>query len=178
MVTGAVLVAIPIGMATAIYLTEYAKQLREKQKAKRMFGLSERQFQRYFDRAARAVGVTGGVLLQLLESRLDNVLFRAGLALTRMQARQFISHGLFLLNGRRVDIPSILIKTGDKIEVRPKSKDSPVFLKNIEELKSLDVPSWLKVNTKKLTIEVGDLPTDEHFEKAIDVQMIVEFYSR
>jgi small subunit ribosomal protein S4 len=159
-------------------LTEYAKQLREKQKTKRIFGLSEKQFRRTFDKAMRSSGITGDVLLQLLERRLDNALFRGGFALTRMQARQFAGHGLFLLNGRRVDVPSMLLQVGDKLEVRGKSKNSEVFKKNFDELEKYDSPSWLKVDRKKMTIEVIALPDNMHFEQAVVPQMIVEFYSR
>jgi small subunit ribosomal protein S4 len=159
-------------------MTEYAKQLREKQKAKRMFGLSEKQFRRTFDRASAMEGVAGANMLQLLERRLDNVLYRAGLAATRMQARQFASHGLFMLNGRRIDVPSVQVRVGDVIEVRSKSKNSPVFKKNLEELSNVDAPTWLKVDTKKLQVEVTDIPAVQHFEQAIEPQMIVEFYSR
>jgi small subunit ribosomal protein S4 len=95
-----------------------------------------------------------------------------------MQARQFASHGLFMLNGRRVDVPSIQVRVGDVIEVRAKSKNSPVFKKNLEELSNVDAPTWLKVDTKKLQIEVTDIPAVQHFEQAIEPQMIVEFYSR
>lgn len=159
-------------------MSDYAKQLREKQKAKRMFCLSEKQFRRYFDKAARSHGVTGDVLFTLLEKRFDNALYRAGIALTRMQARQFASHGLFMINGRRVDIPSYELSAGDVIEVRPKSKSSAVFKKNLEELEAAEAPSWLKVDRKNLKIEVLSLPTTDSFEHAVDSQMIVEFYSR
>ncbi len=159
-------------------MTEYAKQLREKQKAKRIFGLSEKQFHRTFERASAMSGITGENLLQLLERRLDNVLFRSGFAVTRMQARQFASHGLFMLNGRRVDVPSIQLRIGDKIEVRLKSKNSPVFKKNLEENAKFDTPTWLKLDPKKIQIEVVDLPGSQHFEQSVESQMIVEFYSR
>ncbi len=160
-------------------LTEYAKQLREKQKAKRMFGLSEKQFHKYYDRADRSKEVTGDKLLELLERRLDNVLYRAGIALTRSQARQFASHGLFLVNGKRIDIPSCEVKIGDKIEVRESRKGSPVFTKNQEELgENNDVPSWIKADPKRLAIEIVELPATQHFEKLIEPQLIVEFYSR
>jgi len=158
--------------------TEYAKQLREKQKLKRMFGLSEKQFRRTFDLADRKPGVTGGNLLKFLEQRLDNVVYRSGLAVTRMQARQFVSHGLFMLNGRRVDIPSIMVREGDKIEVRPKSKKSPVFAENLNINEKYKAPSWLKVDLKSFTIEVISEPSIEHCEQAVNPQMIVEFYSR
>ncbi len=159
-------------------MTEYAKQLREKQKAKRIFALSEKQFQKYFDRADRSKTVTGDKLLELLERRLDNAIYRAGLAMTRMQARQFVSHGLLELNGRRVDIPSIELRPGDVIEVRSARKNSPVFTSNKEELSNYDVPDWLKVDTKALKIEVVSIPEAKHFEPLINTQPIVEFYSR
>ncbi|RUA06674.1 MAG: 30S ribosomal protein S4 [Flavobacteriia bacterium] len=158
--------------------TEYAKQLREKQKLKRMFGLSEKQFRRTFDLAEKKPGVTGGNLLQLLEQRLDNVIYRAGFAMTRMQARQFVSHGLFMLNGRRVDVPSIMVKEGDEIEARPKSKKSPVFAGNLEANEKYNAPSWLAVDNKSLSIKVVATPVNEHCEQAVNPQMIVEFYSR
>ena len=160
-------------------MTEYAKQLREKQKAKRMFGLSESQFKKYYDRAARSKEVTGDMLLQLLERRLDNVLYRSGFALTRMQGRQFASHGMFRINGTRIDVPSCELKVGDVIEVRESKKNSPVFAKNKEALgEAHDVPSWMKVDEKKRTIEILDLPSQTHFESIIEPQLIVEFYSR
>ncbi len=159
-------------------ITEYGKQLREKQKAKRIFGLSEKQFRRSFDQAARSKGVTGDMLLHFLERRLDNVLFRAGFALTRMQARQFVSHGLFLLNGRRIDIPSAEVKVGDKIEIKPSKKDLSVFKRNKEELADYVSPKWLKADDKKLEIEIVDLPSVEDFERVIEPRLIVEFYSR
>lgn len=158
--------------------TEYGKQLREKQKAKRTFGITEKQFRRYFDSALRSKSVTGETLFQLLERRLDNVLYRAGFALTRMQARQFATHGLFMVNGRRVDVPSIQLRVGDKIEVRAKSKTSPIFTRNKEEQSSYKAPSWLKADPNKLIIEVVELPGGQHYEQFIDTQLIVEFYSR
>ena len=158
--------------------TEYAKQLREKQKLKRMFGLSEKQFRRTFDKAESMKGVTGENLLQLLEQRIDNVVYRSGFAMTRMQARQFVSHGLFMLNGRRVDVPSIMIKEGDVIEVRPKSKGSSVFIKNLDVNEKYNAPSWLSVDKKSISVKITGVPTNEHYEQAISPQMIVEFYSR
>ncbi len=158
--------------------TEYGRQLREKQKAKRMYCLSEKQFRKYFDQAARSKGVTGDMLLQFLEQRLDNVIYRAGLALTRDQARQFASHGLFCVNGRRVTVPSVQLRPGDKVEVRTKSKSSPVFKRNKEEQPDYYAPSWVKVNDKALEIEVLELPSVEHFDNIIETRLIVEFYSR
>lgn len=159
-------------------MSEYAKQLREKQKAKRIFGLSEKQFRNYFDKALRSKEITGELLLQLLERRLDNLVYRAGFAMTRAQARQFVSHGLFMLNGRRVDIPSIQIKIGDVIEIRDSRRKSPVFTKNKEELGEYDVPSWIKSTPSKFAAEVSELPSITHFESLIETQPIVEFYSR
>lgn len=159
-------------------MSEYGKQLREKQKAKRMFCLSEKQFRRNYDRATRMKGVTGDNLLGLLERRLDNVVYRSGIALTRMQARQFVSHGLFMVNGRRVTVPSILIKVGDVIEVRTKSSKSKVFDHNAEEQGDYTAPKWLKVSAKDRTIEVVALPEADDYESAINSQLIVEFYSR
>lgn len=159
--------------------TEYGKQLREKQKAKRMFCLSEKQFRRYFDKAAHSKGITGDNLLQLLERRLDNALYRAGFALTRIQARQFASHGLFMVNGRRVNVPSVMLRPGDVIEVRTKSKGSAVFKTNFEERgEDYVAPKWLNVDQGKLSFEVVDLPGVDSFEGLIRPQFIVEFYSR
>lgn len=159
--------------------TEYGKQLREKQKAKRMFCLSEKQFRRYFDKASRSKAITGDMLLQLLEQRLDNALYRAGFAMTRIQSRQFASHGLFMVNGRRVNVPSIMLKTGDVVEVRPKSKGSSVFKSNIEERgEDYSSPKWITVDSSKLSFEVVDLPGADSFEGLISPQFIVEFYSR
>ncbi|MCK5460567.1 30S ribosomal protein S4 [Candidatus Gracilibacteria bacterium] len=159
-------------------MTEYAKQLREKQKLKRMFGLSEKQFRRCFDKATISKVVTGDKLLEILERRLDNIVFRAGLAMTRMQSRQFVSHGLLMLNGQRVTIPSIEAKEGDVLEVREKSKKSKVFAQNKEELDGTLVPDWLKVDLGKMSIEVLKIPEQKHFEQLIETRSIVEFYSR
>ena len=159
-------------------MSEYAKQLREKQKAKRMFCLSEKQFRRAYDRAARSQGVTGDNLLNLLERRLDNVVYRAGFAVTRMQARQFVSHGLFLVNGRRSDVPSIMVREGDVIEIRPKSRNSKVFDHNAEELGDYSAPKWLKVTAKDRKVEIVAMPSSDDYESLINPQLIVEFYSR
>lgn len=159
-------------------LTEYAKQLREKQKAKRMFGLSEKQFRKYFEKAARSQGVTGSNLLEGLETRLDNVVFRAGFAVTRAQARQFVSHGLFTVNGRRVDVPSIAVRIGDIIELRSARKAVSIFKDNKESLEGYEAPSWIKVDNNKMMVEITGMPEQKHFEAIIEPQMIVEFYSR
>lgn len=159
-------------------VTEYGRQLREKQKAKRIFGLSEKQFKKYFDQAVRSSGVTGDMLFHFMERRLDNVLFRAGFALTRSQARQFASHGLFCVNGRRVDVPSIQVKTGDVIQIKPSKEGLSIFKSNKESMTDYVPPSWLNVNPNKLEITILELPTPQYFDQAIESRLIVEFYSR
>ncbi len=158
----------------------YLTQLREKQKVRRMYGLLEKQFARLMNEAMRTEGLTGEKLLEFLERRADNVVFRAGFALTRRQARQLVSHGHFLLNGRRIDIPSIRLKPGDVLEVRPKSTKTDYFknLANIVGAANVVPLSWLKVDVKKMKIEVTGLPKREEAEAGINEQLIVEYYSR
>ncbi len=158
----------------------YAIQLREKQKVRRLYGLLEKQFAKLMKEASRSKGQSGQILLQLLERRLDNTVYRAGLATSRRAARQLVSHGHFLLNGRRVDIPSIRLKAGDTIVVRPKSTKTMYFTNIDDVVKETNQPSlsWLKSNPKKLTIEVTGLPTREEAEPEINEQLIVEYYSR
>ena len=158
----------------------YAQQLREKQKVRRLYGLLEKQFARLMADANRAEGQSGEVLLQLLERRLDNVIYRAGFATSRRGARQLVTHGHFMLNGRRVDIPSIRVKVGDEIVVRPKSAKSGYFA-NIENVlkDSVQGPlSWLKADTKKLAVTITGLPKRDEAEADITEQLIVEYYSR
>lgn len=158
----------------------YAQQLREKQKVRRLYGLLEKQFARLMADANRAEGQSGEVLLQLLERRLDNVIYRAGFATSRRAARQLVTHGHFMLNGRRVDIPSIRVKVGDEIVVRPKSVKSGYFA-NIENIlkDSVQGPlSWLKSDSKKLTVTITGLPKRDEAEADITEQLIVEYYSR
>jgi small subunit ribosomal protein S4 len=158
----------------------YLKQLREKQKVRRIYGLLEKQFAKLMGEATRAPGLSGENLLRMLELRLDNVVYRAGLATSRRASRQLVSHGHFELNGRRVDIPSIRVKSGDVITVRSKSTKSGYF-SNIDEVvnNSLQVPlGWLKSDVKKLKIEVTGLPAREDAEVDINEQLIVEYYSR
>lgn len=158
----------------------YAQQLREKQKVRRLYGLLEKQFARLMADANRAEGQSGEVLLQLLERRLDNVIYRAGFATSRRGARQLVTHGHFMLNGRRVDIPSIRVKVGDEIVVRPKSSKSGYFA-NIENVlkDSVQGPlSWLKSDTKKLAVTITGLPKRDEAEADITEQLIVEYYSR
>jgi small subunit ribosomal protein S4 len=158
----------------------YAQQLREKQKVRRLYGLLEKQFARLMTDANRSAGQSGQVLLQLLERRLDNAVYRAGFATSRRGARQLVTHGHFMLNGRRVDIPSIRLKEGDEIVVRPKSAKS-VYFTHIEDVhKETNQPSlsWLKGDIKKLTIKITGLPKREEAEADINEQLIVEYYSR
>lgn len=158
----------------------YLTQLREKQKVRRLYGLLEKQFAKLMKEAARAEGLAGENLLQYLERRADNAVYRAGFATTRRQARQLVSHGHFTLNGRRVDIPSIRLNPGDVLEVRPKSQKSEYF-KNLESIVSStsSTPlSWLKSDPKKMKIEITGLPKREEAEAGINEQLIVEYYSR
>lgn len=158
----------------------YATQLREKQKVRRIYGVLEKQFRRLMLDANRAQGQSGQALLQLLERRLDNVVYRAGLSVSRRGARQLVTHGHFMLNGRRVDIPSIRVKEGDVITVRPKSAKSPYFI-HIDDVTKDAVQAplgWLKSDVKKLTITITGLPTREEAEVDINEQLIVEYYSR
>lgn len=158
----------------------YLTQLREKQKVRRMYGLLEKQFAKLMKEAEKSEGLAGENLLQLLERRADNAVYRAGFATTRRQARQLVSHGHFLLNGRRIDIPSIRLKPGDTLEVRPKSQKSEYFknLDNIIATSNTTPLSWLKSDPKKMKIEISGLPKREEAEAGINEQLIVEYYSR
>lgn len=158
----------------------YLTQLREKQKVRRLYGLLEKQFAKLMKEAAKTDGLTGENLLQFLERRADNAVYRAGFATTRRQARQLVSHGHFTLNGRRIDIPSIRLKPGDVLEVRNKSQKSEYFknLDNIVASSSTTPLSWLKSDPKKMQIEITGLPKREEAEAGINEQLIVEYYSR
>ena len=158
----------------------YLTQLREKQKVRRIYGLLEKQFANLMKEADRSEGLSGENLLKLLERRLDNVVYRAGFATSRRQARQLVSHGHFTLNGRRVDIPSIRVKSGDKIQVREHSAKTEYF-KSLEEIVRDNISQpvgWLKADAKKMTIDITGLPTREEAEPDINEQLIVEYYSR
>lgn len=159
--------------------SQYSLQLREKQKVKRLYGLLEKQFSNLMKEATRMQGQSGEVLLRLLEQRADNAVYRAGFATSRRASRQLTTHGHFELNGRRVDIPSIRLKAGDVLVVRPKSQKSEYF-KNLDEVSPPvnDLPGWIKVDRKKFTITVTGLPTREEAEVDINEQLIVEYYSR
>jgi len=158
----------------------YLTQLREKQKVRRLYGLLEKQFAKLMKEAQKAEGLSGQNLLEFLERRADNVVFRAGFATTRRQARQLVSHGHFLLNGRRIDIPSIRLKAGDVLEVRENSAKSEYFknLENTVAASGAQPLSWLKADAKKMRIEITGTPKREEAEAGINEQLIVEYYSR
>ncbi|MGI6488476.1 MAG: 30S ribosomal protein S4 [Syntrophomonadaceae bacterium] len=158
--------------------TEYGLQLREKQKAKRFYGVLERQFRNYFKKAERQPGVTGENLLIMLERRLDNVVYRLGFAGSRKEARQLITHGHFTVNGRKANIPSMLVKVGDIIEVKEKSKESPKFKENQAQAAYKTPPEWLEMNADNLTARVMAYPRREEIDAPIAEHLIVELYSR
>jgi len=158
--------------------TEYGIQLREKQKARRIYGVLERQFRQYYRRASRTRGVTGEVLLQLLERRLDNVVYRMGLASSRSEARQLVRHGHFTVNGRRVNIPSYQVREGDEVAVAEKSRKVP-RLKELAELAGRrGTPDWLEVDYENMKGKVLRLPTREEIDVPIQERLIIELYSR
>lgn len=160
-------------------VSQYALQLREKQKVKRLYGLLERQFANLMTEANRKKGQSGAVLLQLLERRADNVVYSAGFATSRRAARQLVTHGHFMLNGRRVDIPSIRLSAGDVLTVRPRSMETEYFKKLDDITGNVDVTvSWLKANRKKFEITVTGEPSRDEAEPEINEQLIVEYYSR
>ncbi len=158
----------------------YAQQLREKQKVRRLYGLLEKQFARTMSEASRTKGKSGEVLLELLERRLDNAVYRAGFATSRRAARQLVSHGHFMLNGRRVDIPSIRLKAGDEINVREKSQKGEYFKHLTDIVKDTNQPSlgWLKSNPAGFSISITGTPGRSEAEADINEQLIVEYYSR
>ncbi len=159
-------------------LSNYGLQLREKQKVKRTYGVLEKQFRKYFKVASRSKGVTGKVLLQLLERRLDNAIFRMGLGVSRSQARQVVRHNFVFVNSKRVNIPSFLVNTGDLIEVKAKDKALGKIKENLELSKDRTVPSWLEFNASSLSAKVLRLPEKEDIQQNIQEQLIVELYSK
>jgi len=159
-------------------LSDYGVRLQEKQKLRFLYGgIRERQFKRYFERASKAAGNTGTVLLQLLERRLDNVVYRLGFAKTRLQARQLVKHGHFLINGKKVDIPSYELDKGDIIEVREKSKKLEVFKENLESRDPRSVPRWLEIDKDNFRGKVVEIPEEIELEIPVNVQYIIEYYS-
>lgn len=157
-------------------VTEYGLQLREKQKAKRFYGLLEVQFRNYFDKAAKKKGITGENLLIMLETRLDNVVFRMGFASSRKEARQLVTHNHFTVNGKKVNIPSFQLSAGDVVKVKEKSASSPKF-KEIKDM-SISTPSWISVDTDKLEGRVLAMPVREEIDTPVAEHLIVELYSK
>ena len=158
--------------------SDYLLQLREKQKMRRIYGVFERQFSNYFGKAEQRAGLTGTNLLVLLESRLDNVIYRLGIADSRAQARQFVQHGHVMLNGRKTKVPSARVKPGDSVSIRPESAGNNYFKPLREDLDDRQVPRWLTLDPKKLAAKVSQLPTREDIDVSLNEQLVVEYYSR
>ena len=157
-------------------ISEYAIHLKEKQKIRLTYLVSEKQFRKYYERANRKTGVTGTILLQILETRLDNVLFRAGFSVTRRQSRQLVGHGHLLVNDKKVDIASYILKEGDVIKVR--SKSSQVFKDIIEMVDQAQAPAWMTVDANAQTIKIDRIPEREEIDPEFKEQLIIEFYSK
>lgn len=158
--------------------SEYGLQLRMKQKARRYYGILEGQFRHYFEMAERKQGVTGENLLRILESRLDNVVYRLGWACSRAEARQLVVHGHFTVNGKKVDIPSYLLKAGETVAISAKSKDSVKIQSVLESNSGRPIPAWLDLNREALEAKVVNLPAREEIDTPVEEQLIVEFYSK
>lgn len=158
--------------------SDFARQLRAKQKARRVYGTMERQFRRYYEAASQRRGLTGLNLLQILESRLDNVIFRLGFATSRAQARLLVTHGHFTVNGRRTDVPSMLLDSGDVVQVRDGSRDATYFKEIGDVADKRNFPAWLTRDLKNLTGAVQRLPERAEIDGNLNEQLIVEFYSR
>jgi small subunit ribosomal protein S4 len=159
-------------------LLGYGLQLREKQKVKRVYGVLENQFRLYFEQAERQRGITGEVLLQLLERRLDNVVYRTGFATSRAQARELVRHGHFTVNGRKVNVPSYLVRVGEMVGVKAASQKSVAIQHAMEEVKGRGIPEWLQLDAEKLAARVMSLPTREQINLPVQEQLIVELYSK
>ena len=159
-------------------LTPYAVQLREKQKVRRYYGILEKQFVLYYEMAERKEGMTGENLLLLLERRLDNVVYRMGLAASRKEARQLVLHAHFTLNGKKVNIPSLLVKTGDVIAVKEKSRESAKFKALAEEMPQVNKPKWIDANNENLSAKIVAMPERSDIDFEINEQLIVELYSK
>ena len=158
-------------------ISEYGLQLREKQKCKRIYGVLEGQFRKYYEQADRMKGITGSNMLALLERRLDNVIYRMGIGSSRSQARQLVTHGHFTVNGKNVNIASYIVKAGDEIAVKENKKDNKYFAE-IKQMKVGNMPAWLEFNPETLTGKVLSIPTREEIDVSIKEHMIVELYSK
>jgi len=166
------------GQKRRIKTSEYGIQLREKQKVRRLYGLLERQFHGFFDDAARQKGITGENLLTLLERRLDNMVYRLGFTSSRPEARQLIRHGHFRVNDKKVTIPSYLVRPGDQVSLREKSRQNPRILESLEAVDRRGVPAWLEIDKEKMTGRVKVLPEREELTLPMQEQLIVELYSK
>ncbi len=159
-------------------MSDYGIQLSEKQKCRRAYGILERQFRKYFREAEKHKGITGEVLLQLLESRLDNVVYRMGFASDRQMARQLISHGHILVNGKRVNVPSYTVKKGEMVEVKESSRDIPEILDSLTKAEHRGMPPWVEVDSTNIRGKVVYIPSREEIQFPIQEQLIVELYSK
>jgi small subunit ribosomal protein S4 len=166
------------GRSRKAKMVGYGVQLREKQKVKRTYGVLENQFRRYFEAADRQKGITGELLLQSLERRLDNVVYRLGFATSRAQARQLVRHGHFTVNGKKVDIPSYPVRSGDTVAVRSDSVQNPTIQHAMEEVKGRGIPEWLMIDAGTLSGKVSQLPTRMQINLPVQEQLIVELYSK
>lgn len=178
---GAVRRAFPPGMhgpKGKTRLTGYGTQLREKQKAKHTYGILERQFRNYFDKASKKKGDTSEFLLQLIEMRFDNVVYRLGFGKSRQQARQLVNHGLFFVNGKKVTIPSYQVKIGDIIAIKTSAANKKIFQNLPQTLQKHEVPVWLSLDIAKMEGKIVRKPTKEDVKTQFDLKMIIEFYSR
>lgn len=158
--------------------SDYGIQLKEKQKAKETYGVLERQFRKYYKKASRKKGVTGEILLQLLERRLDNVVYRLGFAANRRQARQFVGHGFIMVNGRKVNIPSFIVKPGDQVEVAEKRRAVPAVTDSLSKVEGRGVPAWLELDGANFRGKVLNPPLREDIALPVNEQLIVELYSK
>lgn len=158
--------------------SEYLHQLREKQKARRIYGIREKQFRRYYEEAVKAKGITGEKLLQMLELRLDNTVYRGGLSMSRDQARQFVNHGHFQVNGKKVDIPSYRLKPGDVVEVRERSRNVGRIIESAAYAAGRNIPDWIRLEAGELRITVSTEPERSAIDVPVQEQMIVELYSK
>jgi small subunit ribosomal protein S4 len=166
------------GKSRRVKETNYGQQLREKQKARRIYGILERQFRHYFTKAAHSKGVTGETLLQMLETRLDNVVFRLGFAPNRASARQLVRHGHVTVNGRKLDIPSSLVRVGDVVGLREKSRQLGVVQNALESRKGQSSPEWLELNLDSMSGRILNIPTRASIPVPVNEQLIVELYSK
>mgnify|MGYP002388946125 CR=1 FL=1 len=159
-------------------LSDYGLQLREKQKVKRIYGIMERQFKNYFEKATKMKGVTGENLLKLLERRLDNVVYRMGFAINRRQARQMVRHGFFMINGKKVNIPSYLVRPGDIIDITQAGRELEAIKENLALAEQRGLPVWIEINIEEMKGKFVRLPEKEEIQLPVQEQLIVEFYSK